>query len=378
MAEHGAAPLPTTAAFAAGLAGGVVLGRTVGREQARFARLAGWSIATPAAAAWVTDFLNAAYYRWPQDVRELDDLRLAFAIITTYWYRCGGRRLRGTDVLAFRRGFERARFDTSRSPRGMLDHDQLLDGAVRMFGPWFAEARSDPDRTGWGIVFATAEAVARYRPERRLELAEVGPMTPPTYPPEQQTWHTYRPVPMPSVDGVLALLSRPERWPDFGTEIGRFTALRSRGLPGQTFEIEVAAGTSRGRPVFQRGYVTVTRAVGPDDGADAVREYADSVDEGLVRYGEDEPPAVPDGAEPVFAIELTTHEGHFMGHARNRLILFTQDGEAYLRAVGTWDPMPWHAFTAYELAGRDAQHAFWGEWHDPRRSMLLQIAAQAS
>ena len=61
-------------------------------------------------------------------------------------------------------------------------------------------------------------------------------------PPSDQVWHTYAPVPRgvrPS--GVVALLARPERWPDFATEIGRFTPLRPGGLAGQTFEIEIMA-----------------------------------------------------------------------------------------------------------------------------------------
>jgi hypothetical protein len=50
----------------------------------RFARMTGSSIAGRDAAAWVTDFLNAAYYRRPVGDRQVDDLRLAFSILTTY------------------------------------------------------------------------------------------------------------------------------------------------------------------------------------------------------------------------------------------------------------------------------------------------------
>jgi hypothetical protein len=52
----------------------------------------------------VTDFLNAAYYRRPVAERDVDDLRLAFTVLTTYWDReAGGRRLRVTDLAAFHR-----------------------------------------------------------------------------------------------------------------------------------------------------------------------------------------------------------------------------------------------------------------------------------
>lgn len=47
---------------------------------------------------------------------------------------------------------------------------------------------------------------------------------------------------------------------------------------------------------------------------------------------------------------------------------------AYLRAAGTWDPMPWHVNQAYRVAGRAAQHAFWGEGNVVRLSMLHQLA----
>ncbi|MDQ1422151.1 MAG: hypothetical protein QOJ52_4113, partial [Acidimicrobiaceae bacterium] len=64
-----------TAKLAVALGTGFVLGRAIGAEQATFARLAGWSIAGPDAAGWVTDFLNAAYYRRAVGDRDLADLR---------------------------------------------------------------------------------------------------------------------------------------------------------------------------------------------------------------------------------------------------------------------------------------------------------------
>jgi hypothetical protein len=43
----------------------------------RFARMSGSTIAGRDAAAWITDFLNAAYYyRHPVGGRDVDDLRL--------------------------------------------------------------------------------------------------------------------------------------------------------------------------------------------------------------------------------------------------------------------------------------------------------------
>ena len=239
--------------FAAGVAAGAGLARALGSGPARLARMAGSTIAAPDAAGWITDFLNAAYFRRagePGADRDVDDLRLALAVVTTRWHAQGHRPLRAADVVAFHRAFGRDRFlDASRSPRGTLDRAQLLAGAARLLGPWFAEAYADDARRGWGIAFPTPAAKAAYRPEDRLEGARLGALTPPEAPPVQQTWHTYPPVRVPSAAGVVDALSATDTWPDYATEVGRFTALRTGGLAGQTFEIEVAAGTAAGRPV---------------------------------------------------------------------------------------------------------------------------------
>jgi hypothetical protein len=339
-----------------------------------FARMAGSSIAGRDAAPWVTDFLNAAYYRRAVADRDVDDLRLAFAILTTYWYRnAEGRRLRITDLPAFHRAFGGGRFDATRSARGTLSREEILEGAATLLGDWVTQAYADDARRGWGVVFPTGEERAAYDPERRRRLARLGEITPESAPPEEQTWHTYPAVEMPSAQAVIDALTRPETWPDYASEIGRFTPLRAGGLLGQTFEIEVAAGTESGRPIFTRGYVTITKLVTPDD-PQALRGYFDELEEGLARYGENERRAVPEGGEPIAGFDLTTHEGHFMGSGHNRLVLYAHEGRAWVRAAGTWDPMPWHIDRAYRVAGREAQHAFWGEGGVERLSMLHQLA----
>lgn len=312
-----------------------------------FAGLTGSSIAGRDAAPWVTDFLNAAYYRRPADERAVDDLRLAFAILTTYWWRKDGRRLHLADLPAFHRAFGKDRW----AARGLLDRSALLAGGDRLLGDWFADAYADDGRRGWGIAFPTVGERDAYDPGRRLALAKLGELTPEH---GEQPVHSYSPVPMPSFDAVAAALERPERWPDFASEIGRFTPLRPGGLLGQTFEVEVAAGTDAGLPVFTRGYVTIT-AVGT---------------------GGDERPRLPEGATPRLAFDLTTHAGHFMGAGRNRLLLFEDADGVWARAAGTWDPMPWHVDRAYQWTGRDAQHAFWTGDH-PAKSLLCQLAARA-
>ncbi|HEX5194343.1 MAG TPA: hypothetical protein VFW09_16210 [Solirubrobacteraceae bacterium] len=344
----------------------------------RFARMTGSSIAGRDAAGWVTDFLNACYYRHPVEERDVDDLRLAFCVLTTYWYRKRpGRRLRLTDLRAFHRAFGRHRFDQVPSGRGLLSREQLLDGAGALIGDWFSSAYADDARRGWGIAFETARERDSYDPARRLALARLGPLTPESAPPARQTWHTYPPVEMPSPDAVIDALTHPETWPDYASEVGRFTPLRAGGLAQQTFEIEVAAGTASGRPIFTRGYVTITRLVTPDD-PDALHSYVDELEDGLARYGTHEPRAVPEGGEPLVGFDLTTHRGHFMGAGHNRLILYTHQGRTWVQAAGTWDPMPWHLDQAYRIAGRDAQHAFWGQGSVARLSMLHQLAQQTS
>jgi hypothetical protein len=374
-------PAPrTTVPFAAGVAAGAGLARALGSGPARLARMAGSTIAAPDAAGWITDFLNAAYFRRAEaggGARDVDDLRLALAVVTTRWHAQGHRRLRATDAVAFHRAFGRDRFlDASRSPRGTLDRAQLLAGAGRLLGPWFADAHADDDRRGWGIAFPTLAAKAAYRPEDRLAGARLGALTPPEAPPVQQTWHTYPPVRVPSAAGVVEALSAPETWPDYATEVGRFTALRTGGLAGQTFEIEVAAGAAAGRPVHTRGYVTITRVVSAAADAAELRAYVAELEEGLRRFGTGEPRVVPVGGEALLALDLTTHEGHFMGRGRNRLLLFEHGGRAFVRAAGTWDPMPWHLEQAYRRAGRDAQHAFWGQGAIESQSMLHQLAGR--
>jgi hypothetical protein len=357
----------------AGAAGAVAVERLNRSPQWRFAQMSGSSIAKPGAAGWITDFLNAAYYQRPHPEREVADLRLAFCILTTRWHQLG-RRLGAADVAAFHRAFGAARFlDASDSPRGTMNRDQLHAGAARLLGDWFPDAYRDPKRRAWGIAFETVDARQRHRPEDRMANARLGPLTPPVAPAGEQIWHTYPPVPVPSAEAAAAAVLSPETWPDYASELGRFTPLRDRGLEGQTFEIEVVGFPTSRTPVFLRAYVTVTTLVSQSD-PESLRAYVDDVNDGFRRFGRDKPAPVPDGATPIAAFDLTCHEGHFMGNAKNRLFLYVQEDQAFLRAAGTWDEMTWHLDQVYSRAGRYAQHAFWG-MESPEESMLHQIAA---
>lgn len=339
------------------------LGRTVG-----LARMAGTSIAAPDAAPWVTDFLNAAYYARPRDERSVDDLRLAWAVLTTRWHRAG-RRLHLSDLAAFHSAFGRARLGR-RGGLGRLARADLLAGAAELLGDGFPEGYADDRRRGWGIVFRDPAERDAYRPESRLEHGALRELTPPGDPAALH-WSTYAPVPVGDVGRVAARLLAPDTWPDYGSDHGRFTAVRPGGLLGQTFEIEVVAGAGTRRPVITRGYVTATRVTGPDDPA-ARRALVEELDAGLALRGAGH--AVPEGQEAVLVAELTTHRGHFMGPARSHLVLVSGPGGGSLRDVGAWDPLTFPQSTAYRWGGAAAQHAFWGE-AAAESSMLHQFAA---
>ncbi len=337
----------------------------------RFARMAGTLTAAPDAAPWVTDFLNAAYFARPAHERSIDDLRLAFAILTTRWWRGGGRRLHLIDLVAFHRAFGRRRLD----PRGgfaRLTREDLLEGADDLLGPGFARGYADPDLRAHGIVFASRADRDRYDPALRMRSARLGAMTPPQGERRGLVWQTYAPVPVPDVDLTLARLCAPEHWPEFGSDHGRFTPLRAGGPAGQTFEIEVVAGAGTRHPLLTRGYVTATALDDRSDPA-ALAAAVARLETGLSRAGAG--PAMPEGQEAVALLELTTHEGHFIGPAISHLLLTVgTDGHGTLRDIGVWESMVFPQRAAYRFGGRRAQHAFWGE-AGAESSMLHQFAA---
>lgn len=334
--------------------------RALGAGPVTLARMGGSSIATPGAAGWVTDFLNAAYYARPAAQRDVDDLRLAQSVLTTSWHRLG-RRLRLADLGSFHRAFGADRL----RGRGTLARAQLLEGADRLLSPGFARGYGDHSLRGWGVVFRDDRERERFDPGRRLADAPVHELSPPLRPAEEQTWHTYPVVPLRSASAAVALLERTERWPDFGCALGRFTPLRRGGLAGQTFEVEVAAAVTPRTPVFTRAYVTATRVLGRGAELDA---YARELDARIA--------CLPAGARPYAAVELTTHRGHFLGRGVSRLLVCEQGGAAWIRDVGSWDPLPPHLAIPYRLGGAQAQDQFWGGG-EPERSMLHQFARLA-
>ena len=358
-----------------GVAAAAVLARRAWRSPPMYlARMSGTSISAPDAVGWVTDFLNAAYYARRPELRDVEDLRIAFTILTTRWHRLGHRRLHAHDVAAFHRAFGRARLsDHAGAPRGTLDRDDLFEGGGQLLGPWFADAYLDDERRAYGIAFESISERDAYRPEFRLKHAKLGDPTPPQLPRNEQVWHTYNPVPIDSAERTIAALLRASTWPDYASDLGRFTPVRAGGLANQTFEIEVISALTPRTPAILRGYVSVTRMLSRARDEAGLEHYASRLSELMVRFGRDQPPAVPPGCTPRLALCLDTHEGHFMGRGRNRLLVYDLDGQAYLRAAGTWDDMPVTLEQAYRSQGRKAQQAFWGD-ERPESSMLEQIA----
>jgi hypothetical protein len=334
----------------------------MGAGPVRIVRMGGSSIAAPGAAAWITDFLNAAYFARPSDERDVDDLRLAHCVLTTHWAR-RGRRLGARDLPAFHRAFGAAR----RRAGGLLDREALLAGAARLLGAWFPGAYADPRRRAHGIAFPTPEERRAFDPSQRLAHARLGPLDPPREPAAERQWSTYPPVALPDVDAALRLLADPARWPDMGSAGGHFTAVRPGGLGDNTFEIDVSAALVPRAAMFTRAYVTCTglhrrgRAL-----ATAVADLTAHV-----------PEALPGGAAPVALIELTSHSGHFLGRARSHLLVFRLDGGAFIRDIGCWDALPAHLAAAYAGAGREAQATFWGP-EPAELSVLAQLARVTS
>jgi hypothetical protein len=362
------------AALAAGAGIAVGIDRFRRSDAATTARLAGSTVAAPSAVTWITDLLNAAYFARDPGERDVADLRLAFTIVTTYWAEHGMQKLGASEVLRFHQAFGSARLRGAGGRRWTLDRTALLEGGDRLFGSWFAAAIDDPDRRGWGIAFPTAAAKAAHDPEERLRQAELGPLTPPQAPEDQQVWHTFPPVEVPDAEATVEALLAVEQWPEFASELGRFVPLRRRGLAGQTFEVEAIGFPTRRTPLLLRSYVTVDHVVSAAEEDEEHRAmWATQVRLGFAARPE-EPSPIPEDATIHLAFDLVTHEGHFMGNAKERLIVYTHLGRSFVRAAASWDPLPPHLATLYDQVGRGLQHAFWGMGR-PEQSMLHQLAA---
>jgi hypothetical protein len=333
-------------------------------DRARVVRMPGSSIAGPTAVGWVTDFLNAAYFARPADQRSLDDLRLAFCILTTRWQQRGAdTRLAAGDVLAFHRAFGPHRLRAV--PRMTLDRGGLLDGGATLFGDWFGAAVGDPARRAHGIAFATVADREAFDPSSRLAFTALGELDPPRRPPGEQVWSDYAAVPLASAERAAALMEQPERWPG---RRGRGRALhraapRRPGRPDLRDRDRRDPGAARAR-LHPRLRHRHARPAPRRRRPRRVRRRAD---------GRRRRTGGPRRRRRPPRVELTTHVGHFLGRGLSRLLVWEDDQGAWLRDVGSWDPLPAELAAPYRFAGEAAQHAFWGP-DKPDQSMLVQIA----
>ena len=240
----------TAVPFAAGVAAGAGLARALGSGPARVARIGRLDHRRADAAGWITDFLNAAYFHRAEaagGARDVDDLRLALAVVTT----AGTRRATGacappTSSPSTARSGATASSRPRARARGTLDPGPAPGRRGRLLGPWFAEAYADDARRGWGIAFPTVAAKAPTAPRT-------------AWPARGSAAHAPRGAAGPSRPGTRtrrcgcrrptasSTPSRPERGRT-RQRGGPLHPLRTGGLAGQTFEIEVVAGAAAGAP----------------------------------------------------------------------------------------------------------------------------------
>ena len=324
----------------------------------------------------MTDFLNAAYYR--RAGRRARGRRPAARLLRPddLLVPQGRGRLR-VDRPARRSTARsaRERFDTERSARGTLDREQLLRrrrDAARRLVP--GGLRDDAPRAG-GSRSRPPRSARPTTPSAGSSSRKLGALTPETRAARAAGLaHLRRRSRCRRAEGVIGALTQP----------GDVAGLRERARP-----LHAAARRRPARPdVRDRGrrrhrvrppglHARLRddhRARHAGRPGRAAPTGSTTLEDGLARYGDDEPRAVPEGGEPLVGFDLTTHEGHFMGSGHNRLAALRARRQGVGAAAGTWDPMPWHLDQAYRRAGQDAQHAFWGEGDAERLSMLHQLA----
>ena len=272
----------------------------------------------------------------------------------------------------------RRRFDDRRAPRGPARSRRSCSRAARSCSATGSRTPTPTTRAAAGASPSRRRGARRVRPERRLRARARSATLTPGARAARGAGLAHLPARRDAVGrgASIGALTRPETWPDYASELGRFTPLRPGGLAGQTFEIEVAAGTESGRPALharlRHDHAARHAATTPPRCAawfDDARGRARPLRRGRAAR------RCPRAATPLAGFDLTTHEGHFMGAGHNRLVALRARGRGWLRAAGTWDPMPWHARARLRGApGSEAQHAFWGEGDVERLSMLHQLA----
>ena len=151
--------------FGAGLAAGLAISRLLTSPPGPLRAHERLSIAAPDAAGWVTDFLNAAYYRAPGRTSATSTTcGWPSPIVTTLWRRAGRRRLRGT-TWCRSTAPSAARGSTAGARVAARSTARSCSPAPReLLGDWFPDAYADDARRGWGIAFETRRGEGAHDP----------------------------------------------------------------------------------------------------------------------------------------------------------------------------------------------------------------------
>ena len=319
-------------------------------------------------AGWITDFLNAAYYRRAAGERDVDDLRLAFCDphdpLAPHAATAGCAL---ADVLGLpprvrprplpgRRRVRRAARSTasscSRAPRacsatGSRTPTPTTRGAA-------GASRSRPPRRRAALRPRASGCASRgsarsRRPSAPPRASRSGTPT--------RRWRCRR---RDAVVGALAQARDLARLRDARSGASRRCA--AAGSPGRRSRSRSRPGTAAGRPMFTRGYVTITRLVTPGRPGRRCAPTSTSSTTGLARFGRDEPPAVPE--RRAAGRRLRPHDARGALHGRGQQpARALRAGRPGVRARGGHVGRRCRGTSSRPTtrAGRDAQHAFWGE-----------------
>ena len=313
-----------------------------------------------AAGPWVTDFLNAAYYARPVAERAAATSASRTAILATRGTPRRAAGARDARPAAFHRAF-----GAIASPTAAASTATRCSRAAPSCSGTGAPA---PSATTGGARPRIAAPVRRrgasaYEPESRATGGGLGALTAPAAPLADHARERHEPVPLADRGAALRFLADPGRWPDMGSDRGRFTALRA-AAPARA-DVRDRAETS-GRldrlPMYSRAYVTCTAC------------HEAGAAPGRPGRGAHRPaPALADAARPSRASSSRTHARHPLGAAISRLLITRGGGGARSATSASRDPLPWHLQQRVRARRADGAGGVLGA-RAGQASMLAQLA----
>ena len=153
---------------------------------------------------------------------------------------------------------------------------------------------------------------------------------------------------MPSAEAVIAALTRPETWPDYASEIGRFTPLRARRAARPDVR-------DRGRRQHAHRAAGLHARLRDDHDARDARTTRRRCAAGSRRSRTAWPATArtsrarcPRAASRSSASTSRPTAGTSWAPATTGCCSTRYEGKAWVQAAGTWDPMPWHLDKAYQ------------------------------